>query len=80
MMSEKMMQDKVLEILRGGKRKPRTYSVDVYIVPGGAYTIQIGGRTVVHTDGTPEEARADASERAKRLAARSGKTYVVNVY
>lgn len=81
-MSDKLMQDKVLEVLRPkkGAMRPRTVSVDVYVTPG-LYTIQIGGRTVVAcAPGTAEEAKADAQQRADRLAPLTGRTYVVNVY
>lgn len=81
-MSDKLMQDKVLEVLRDKKSamRPRTVSVDVYVTPG-LYTIQIGGRTVVHcAQGSAEEAKRDAQQRADKLATITGRKYVVNVY
>jgi hypothetical protein len=78
----KLMQDKVLEVLKGtgkGKRPRKGSTMEVYLREGG-YTIQVNGRTVVDTDGTRGEAIADAEERAKRMKALTGKDVTINVY
>lgn len=78
----KLTQDKVLEVMRGngrGKRPPRFGSVDLYLRDGG-YLIQVGGKTLVDQEGTVEEAKKDAQERADRLTERTGKTVPVNTY
>lgn len=79
---KKLMQDKVLEVLQGngrGKRAPRFGTMDVYLREGG-YLIQYGGKTLVDAEGTVEEAKKDAQDRAERLRDRTGKAVVVNIY
>lgn len=78
----KLTQDKVLEVLRGtgrGKRASRFGSLDLYLREGG-YLIQVGGKTIVDKEGTVEEAKKDAEERAERMRDLTGKSVVVNIY
>lgn len=79
---KKMMQDKVLEVLKNdgrGKRAPRYGKLDVYIREGG-YLIQAGGVTLVDKDGTKEEAVEEAKARAARMRDLTGKSVVITVY
>jgi hypothetical protein len=78
----KLMQDKVLEVLKGsgkGKRPRKGSTMEVYLREGG-YTIQVNGRTVVEAQGTREQALADANARAERMKALTGRDVTINVY
>lgn len=74
--------DTAISILRGGAKRPaRKAQVEIHVLAHmGRYSIQLNGRPlVVDKLGSPEEARADAEQRAATIRT-LGKSVVIYEY
>lgn len=83
MTNKPMMQDKVIDILKGSpsaKRAKRKAQVELTLtISNGEYTIQLNGKTVEQAQGDESMGRKQADLRAERIRA-MGKTVTITVY